>query len=59
MMADIRQDCIHGRLLRSGKTVLCRADLRKLGLFPMRTNPADGYGVPVTFCETCKLRTVR
>ena len=51
--------CVHGRVLRSKKTVLCRADLRSIGLFGARTNPAGGYGVPAGFCERCGLWPVQ
>lgn len=46
--------CPYGRLTRSGRAVLCRADLCKAGVF---TVWAPLYGVPFRWCaELCPLR---
>lgn len=50
------KSCAYGTLSRSGKTVVCTADLRKIGLFPKETKPHNGYAVPPFRCEWCELR---
>lgn len=51
---DEHVSCPYGRLTRSGRAVLCRADLCKAGVF---TVWAPLYGVPFRWCaELCPLR---
>lgn len=51
--------CSHGRLTRTGRSVMCRADLCGIGEFTV-PSPSGVYGVRRDWCEErCPIRLAK